>query len=68
MATNSELKPCPFCGGESTIPENVALYYNPAAWETRCKNCQLIMRGKTKKALINTWNQRTNVSEAHHEE
>ncbi|MFV8849774.1 Lar family restriction alleviation protein [Serratia fonticola] len=65
---NSELKPCPFCGGKSTPPENVALYYNPQVWETRCKKCQLIMRGKTKKSLIEAWNRRTSDNEAHHEE
>ncbi|CAI1579231.1 restriction alleviation protein, Lar family [Serratia proteamaculans] len=60
----NELKPCPFCGGLPTEPQNVALYYNPAVWETRCKSCQLIMRGKTKKALIEAWSHRT--EEAQH--
>jgi Lar family restriction alleviation protein len=55
----TELKPCPFCGGEAEV--------TPIAWNiiqcTRC-TCQLIVlpipEGATEEYAIEAWNRRAN--------
>ena len=51
----SELKPCPFCGGEvKIIPEGD--YH-----EIICVNCQLSMWWNTADELVKAWNRRAEV-------
>lgn len=56
-----ELKPCPFCGGESKGPtwERVAI---PRPYDRRygitCAKCGLRLLGNTKESVIKAWNNR----------
>ena len=64
----TELKPCPFCGGEVTIKE----YHNPFAfldgamrgeigWYIDCDDCEVVMLNEyCEEDLIEHWNRRVN--------
>lgn len=56
----SELKPCPFCGGEATIEE---IPGNPDSndaycWTAGCKECNIGWYEETKTKAIEKWNRR----------
>ena len=53
-----ELKPCPFCGGESDIGENF-----DGQWGVFCETCRAVVWGYTKKASIAAWNRRAGEEE-----
>ena len=57
----SELKPCPFCGGEVYVLNADAKYCNP---KIRCEECDgefsLDYYASTVDDLIAVWNRRTN--------
>lgn len=46
----SDLRACPFCGGEVEIMPEGDFY------EIRCDDCQLSMWAEKKEDLENTWN------------
>ena len=50
-----ELKPCPFCGGETveTEPKNGSPF-----WKIRCKRCWASMGGTHRKMNRDDWNAR----------
>lgn len=58
----SELKKCPFCGGEAK-----AISYDPydgyqgylTVWLIACKKCTAMLQRKTKEQAIEAWNRRT---------
>jgi hypothetical protein len=51
---DSELKACPFCGGDAHI--DPPLQYAP---EITCPRCNVLMGAPSRKRLIARWNQRT---------
>ena len=52
----SELKCCPFCGGEAEM-----LNYSPTEWLVHCIECDGMVENwrKTKQEAIEQWNRRT---------
>lgn len=52
----SELKCCPFCGGEAEM-----LNYSPTEWLVHCIKCDGMVENwrKTKQEAIEQWNRRT---------
>lgn len=61
MNNNTELKPCPFCGGESQRLTCTRLYMMPQYRGRRaivCLRCGVIMLGGTEGAAIELWNRR----------
>ena len=66
MATNPELKPCPFCGGSNVIDTYIS--FTPALG---CSNCGVVMptpktmtfKGNYKNELISKWNRRVSECE-----
>ena len=59
--SDTELKPCPFCGGKATIMEN---NHYTDMWTVMCKNCYSeIDRYHTKESAIEAWNRRENKHE-----
>lgn len=54
----SELKPCPFCGGEARL-ENLSLLSDKAFWSVRCKaGCAFTRCDSSKERVIKKWNRR----------
>jgi Lar family restriction alleviation protein len=49
----SELKPCPFCGGEAEATE-----YNDSDYTIMCKNCHAEIGWREKAEAIAAWNRR----------
>lgn len=78
MTENSELKPCPFCGGAA----HIAREYDPDGFGkfyfVKCSKCRAQSGLKYASngndcpifysEVRSEWNQRTDDSEAHHEE
>lgn len=65
----SELKPCPFCGGEAEIKRREFMAINHQTWYVRCRsnercyaNSQLI-DFPTESEAIEAWNRRANDGE-----
>jgi len=60
----TELKPCPFCGGEAIVREtSIGDDYN--GFTVECKNCAVdIGNIDTEEEAIKRWNTRTNTTEA----
>ena len=62
----SELKPCPFCGGEAELRYHPSSMRDPEcrAWEAGCSICDarvgstIYAIGKTKQDAIAAWNRR----------
>lgn len=76
MATNSELKPCPFCAGTAELKQCSPHPPHNVLFIPVCKECRIEMkRGKVgigwfkgADAAIEAWNCRASEMEAHHEE
>ena len=49
----TELKPCPFCGGEAIVRGSIVTYDHVA-----CRKCNSAMLGDTKEEAIAKWNNR----------
>ena len=57
----TELKKCPFCGGEANIES-----YDPydgyqgdcMVWRVKCLECKAIIQRRTKEEAIEAWNRR----------
>ena len=57
----TELKKCPFCGGEANIES-----YDPydgyqgdcTVWRVKCSECKVIIQKRTEKEAIEAWNRR----------
>lgn len=49
----TELKPCPFCGGEAVVRGSIVTYNHVA-----CRKCNSAMIGDTKEEAIEKWNNR----------
>ena len=62
----SELKPCPFCGGEADIDEIAGNpdTGEPYAWGVGCKKCNIGWYEETKEKAIAMWNRRPSPSTA----
>ena len=60
----SELKPCPFCGGEAEMGRRHSCYdkWEPSDYIPRCKDTKCMgrttRRFKTEQAAIEAWNRR----------
>jgi Lar family restriction alleviation protein len=56
----TELKPCPFCGGEATYLSS-GNYYPKEFWKVICKNCSVCTIYKaTQDRAGELWNRRVN--------
>lgn len=54
----SELKPCPFCGGEAKL-ENLSLVTDRAFWVVHCSKCRVSTPCESKKErVLKIWNRR----------
>ena len=67
MATNSELKPCPFCGNDDVQPQPCGMN-GVQVYSVRCLSCGARGPASYHDECIENWNRRTSDSEAHHEE
>lgn len=60
----TELKPCPFCGGEANIVKRKfksGFYPSGGTYYVHCKNCFITTQPRrTQKYVIKIWNRRTN--------
>lgn len=61
----TELKPCPFCGGEAKV---IFSRTTEVQWKVRCKSVDCDVRPTTswfieKEDAIDRWNRRTEVTE-----
>lgn len=59
---NSELKPCPFCGGEAYIKSYLPCdgYMGESTrYRVGCDSCGVTVEKCTKEHAIDTWNTRT---------
>lgn len=61
----SELKPCPFCGGDATIEfceSNFGLYYSVGCNTEGCRGCHddVLIYEQDKQKAIAAWNKRNN--------
>jgi Lar family restriction alleviation protein len=59
----SDLKPCPFCGGDDRWPPYVRKFECPwssvPGWVVQCDNCEAMGPGDTnKEGAVNQWNER----------
>ena len=64
----TELKPCPFCGGQAEMNVRGGNYgYTPDIYYVRCKRCgakiEIISNNykNLSKSVINAWNKRVNL-------
>ena len=59
---DSELKPCPFCGGDAEINRvDIGGYPKNDPWQVRCKDwssCEAFMERTTEAEAIAAWNRR----------
>ena len=53
----SELKPCPFCGGEATIEDN-GDFVDVSCKDMFCRGWTSCLEFKTKQQAIEAWNRR----------
>lgn len=57
----SDLKPCPFCGGEAKVERSLRSF-TPELWETydyaKCKKCGARVEGADEAEAIEAWNAR----------
>lgn len=57
----TELKPCPFCGGEAAVIKHTFIGYGEDYYQPVCLDCNASKadyRYRTKEAAINAWNKR----------
>lgn len=55
----SDLKPCPFCGGEADCNNNAVMQGGKLKWATECLGCGVITDCfDTKQEAIEAWNRR----------
>ena len=54
----SELKPCPFCGGEAKEIDPPREGYWMGFWRVRCTGCGATMNGSNRHMNIDVWNRR----------
>ena len=57
-ATNIELKPCPFCGGEAEFVDN-GYFKDVSCKDMNCRGYAASLNNKFKKDAIEAWNRRT---------
>ena len=59
----SELKPCPFCGGEGVITDEDCYGFTYNDWMVYCENCQTYvgfgLQCETPEEAAEAWNRRT---------
>lgn len=53
-----ELKPCPFCGGDADVDENIYNSVRSNDWSVFCDSCRIKLTRKTKELAIEKWNTR----------
>lgn len=59
--SDTELKPCPFCGGRAVLQEN---NHYTDVWSAMCRNCYSESdRYHTIESAIEAWNRRENQHE-----
>ena len=65
MIKDTELKPCPFCGG---IFPTVHMYQDdhfPKRWVVHCQTCNITRKGMKRDEAITAWNTRAEPFAAH---
>lgn len=55
---NTELKPCPFCGGEEISEAYHKMFSMDVRCTIKCMNCMGEMTRSTKKKAEQAWNRR----------
>lgn len=62
----SELKPCPFCGGEAEMhygvisEDNTPHWYDASCKDEKCRGYATVCFSNTKEKAIEAWNRRVN--------
>ena len=56
----TELKPCPFCGGEAEIEEIYYTFWHLKTYYVRCTRCGCRTMEDNKEYAIQDWNRRIN--------
>ena len=60
----NNLKPCPFCGGEDIIVQELQPYMGDENnWRVLCVGCGCDIQRETKETVISAWNTRVEVEE-----
>ena len=58
VQTMSELKPCPFCGGNNVHNAEARCFGHSSRWAIVCCDCSARVERSTKQKALNAWNRR----------
>ena len=55
----TEVKKCPFCGGEAQVySDTIDALGDFTVWRVQCYQCRAIIQRKTREKAITDWNRR----------